>query len=110
MEESYGEGPATHTGPESCAVDREVEGEALTGVRAGWVCNSEKGTSRAPTHFGPCGRQHLGRRSRLTVWGPTESKTPRMCGNTSRETREVSCSPTEDGAVGRIGKSEDARR
>jgi len=35
MEESYGEGLATHTGPESCAVNREVGGEALTGVRAG---------------------------------------------------------------------------
>ena len=36
MEESYGEGLATHTGPESCADIREVGGEALTGVRAGW--------------------------------------------------------------------------
>jgi hypothetical protein len=36
MEESYGEGLATRTGPESCAVGREVGGEALTGVRAGW--------------------------------------------------------------------------
>ena len=26
MEVSYGEGPATHTGPESCAVGREVGG------------------------------------------------------------------------------------
>jgi hypothetical protein len=34
MKESYGEGLATHTGPESCAVDREVGGEALTGVGA----------------------------------------------------------------------------
>ncbi len=31
MKESYGEGLATHAGPESCAVDREVGGEALTG-------------------------------------------------------------------------------
>ena len=30
MEDSYGEGLAIHTGPESCAVDREVGGEALT--------------------------------------------------------------------------------
>jgi len=35
MKESYGEGVATHAGPESCAVDREDQGEALTGVRAG---------------------------------------------------------------------------
>ena len=31
MKESYGEGLATHAGPESCAFDREVGGEALTG-------------------------------------------------------------------------------
>jgi RNA-directed DNA polymerase len=110
MQESYGEGPATHTGPESCAVGREAGGEALTGVRAGRVLSSEMPTSGAPTHLGLCGRRYLGRRSRLTVWGPAESKAPRMHGNTSRENREVSCLPAADGAGGRIGKSQDARR
>lgn len=33
----YGEGVATHTGPESCVRDRKVTGEALTGDRAGPV-------------------------------------------------------------------------
>jgi RNA-directed DNA polymerase len=37
MKESYGEGVATHTGPESCVEGRKVLDEALTGVRAGWV-------------------------------------------------------------------------
>jgi RNA-directed DNA polymerase len=37
MKESYGEGVAIHTGPESCAGGCEASGEALTGVRAGWV-------------------------------------------------------------------------
>ena len=41
MEVSYGEGVATHTGPESCATDREVWGEALPGVRAGRVSSRE---------------------------------------------------------------------
>jgi hypothetical protein len=41
MEVSYGEGVATHTGPESCATGREVWGEALTGVRAGRVSSRE---------------------------------------------------------------------
>lgn len=37
MEVPYGAGVATHTGPESCAVVREGDGEALTGdVRAGY--------------------------------------------------------------------------
>ena len=31
MKESHGEGLATHAGPESCAVGREADGEALTG-------------------------------------------------------------------------------
>ena len=35
MQVHYGEGVANHTGPESCAVYREVCGEALTGERIG---------------------------------------------------------------------------
>src|SRR6266567_7830314 len=95
MEESYGEGLATHTGPESCAVGREVGGEALTGVRAGWLLSSENTACGAPTHLGLCGRQHLLRRSRLTEWGPAESKNPGMYGTILRENWEVSCSPAE---------------
>ncbi len=38
MQESYGEGLAVHTGPESCAADRE----ALTGGRAGRVYSRER--------------------------------------------------------------------
>ena len=41
MKESYGKGVATHAGPESCAVAREGEGEALTGGRAGQVLSRE---------------------------------------------------------------------
>jgi RNA-directed DNA polymerase len=41
----YGEGVATHTGPESCTGGREVVGEALTGERAGQVFS---GVSKFP--------------------------------------------------------------
>jgi RNA-directed DNA polymerase len=41
MRESYGEGLATHTGPESCIVVRKDAGEALTGVRVGRVLSRE---------------------------------------------------------------------
>src|SRR5712691_9965583 len=41
MQESYGKGVATHTGPESCVVARKGEGEALTGGRAGQVLSRE---------------------------------------------------------------------
>ncbi len=40
MRESYGEGVASRTGPESCAAVREGVGEALTGVLAGQVLSS----------------------------------------------------------------------
>jgi hypothetical protein len=43
MRESYSEGLASHADPESCAGDREVVGEALTGAHAGWVWSSEIG-------------------------------------------------------------------
>ena len=41
MRVSYGEGLANHTGSESCVGVREGAGEALTGVRAGWVLSLE---------------------------------------------------------------------
>ena len=41
MKVSYGEGVATHTGPESCANVREGRGEALTGERVGQALSRE---------------------------------------------------------------------
>ena len=41
MKKSYDEGVASHVGPESCAVVRKDQGEALTGVRAGRVLSRE---------------------------------------------------------------------
>jgi RNA-directed DNA polymerase len=45
------EGLAIHSGPESCAVTREGDGEALTGVRAGQPLSRDSHTSRGPTRF-----------------------------------------------------------
>ena len=42
MKEPYGEGVASHTGPESCVAARKGVGEALTGVRAGRVLSRER--------------------------------------------------------------------
>ena len=74
MEVSYGEGVATHTGPESCAVDREVGGEALTGERAGRVLSREiheplQGADAVEV----CGRPHWTRRQRETRPGGEET-------------------------------------
>lgn len=41
MKESYGEGVANHTGPESCGGTRKGSDEALTGVRTGRVWSRE---------------------------------------------------------------------
>ncbi|MGH9460490.1 MAG: hypothetical protein ACRD1X_04700, partial [Vicinamibacteria bacterium] len=72
MEESYGEGPATHTGPESCAVDREVGGEALTGGGAGRVSSREiVDNSGVPTSW----RQAEGHTNRVAT--ARRERTPR---------------------------------
>jgi hypothetical protein len=42
----YGEGVATHTGPESCGCGREATREALTGVRTGRVWSGESDVVR----------------------------------------------------------------
>lgn len=41
MQESYSEGLAIHTGPESCGYAGNGLFEALTGVHAGWVLSRE---------------------------------------------------------------------
>jgi len=52
MKESYGEGVAIHTGPESCGGGSNAMAEALTGVRAGRVLSREiLLKSRVPTSW-----------------------------------------------------------
>ena len=110
MKESYGEGVATHTGPESCVAAREGGREALTGVRAGRVFSRERKLLRDADAVEEGGRPHPARRNRQTRWSPARSKTLWMPGHTSRENRESPWSPVADGAPGRIGKSKDVRR
>ena len=110
MKESYVEGPATHSGPESCAAAREGRGEALTGVRAGRVLSREISLLRGADAVRRSGRPHPVRRYCETHRDPARSETPCTYGNTSRENREIPCPPVADGAAGRIGKSEDAPR
>ena len=112
MRVSYGEGLATHTGPESCAVDREVGGEALTGECAGRVLSREisgfqlRGADVVDTG----GRPHRLRRYRKTQADPARSETPSTHGSISHGNREISRPPAARGAAGRIGKSKDTRR
>ena len=110
MKESYDEGLATHTGPESCVAAREGGDEALTGVRAGRVFSRERNLLRGADAVKESGRQYSTHRYREMRRNPARSETPCTYGNTSHENREVLCSPAADGAVGCVGKSEDARR
>jgi hypothetical protein len=48
MKESYGEGPASHTGPEPCVDRREAAGEALTGIHADQPLRAEINPSGVP--------------------------------------------------------------
>ena len=110
MKESYVEGLATHGGPKSCAIAREGDGEALTGVRAGRVLSRESKSLRGADAVGGGGRQHPGRRYREAQRDPARSETPSTYGNTSRGNREIPSPPAADGAAGRVGKSKDVRR
>ncbi len=110
MQESYGEGLASHTGPESCAGVCEGTGEALTGVvQAGYGAAKTFQLQDADAVV-TGGRPHTPRRYRKTRGGPARSKPPSMYGHTSRENRESPGSPAVDGPAGRVGKSMDARR
>jgi RNA-directed DNA polymerase len=109
MKESYGEGIASPTGPESCVVVCEDGREALTGVRAGWVFSRETTSLRDADAVEEGGRPHPARRHCETRRSPARSQTPSMPGHTSRENRESPWLPVVDGTAGRVRKSTDAR-
>jgi RNA-directed DNA polymerase len=110
MQESYGEGVATHTGPESCGTAREGRAEALTRVRAGRVLSRERRFLRGADAVRTSGRLYPALRSRKKRRDPARSETPCTHGNISHENREVPSSPIAMVAVGRIGKFKDTRR
>ena len=110
MKESYGEGLATHTDPESCGAACEGGVEALTGARAGRVFSRERHFLRGADAVRRSGRLHSACRYRETRRDPARSETLCTYGNTSHENREVLWSPAAAGVVGRVGKSTDGRR
>ena len=110
MEVSYSEGLANHAGSESCGVAREGGCEALTGEGAGRVFSREKSFLRDADAVRRGGRQHRMRRYCEAQTSPARSQTPSTYRNISHGNREVPRFPMAEGAVGRIGKSEDTRR
>ena len=93
MKESYGEDLASHTGPESCTVIRKADCEALTGVCAGGLLSREILIIRGADAVPASGRQHRRPRHGKRSGDLARSKNPCMHRNTSRENREVPCSP-----------------
>ena len=110
MKESYGEGVASHTDPESCGAGREARVEALTGARAGRVFSRERIFLRGADAVRRSGRPHPARRYREARWDPARSETPGTYGSTSHENREIHWLPAAMAAAGRVGKFKDTRR
>ena len=110
MQKSYECELATHIGPESCGAAREGGVEALTRERAGRVYSRVSQTLRDADAVGESGRRHPVHRYREVQRSPARSQTPCTYGSTSNGNREIPGSPRAAVALGRIGKSKDARR
>ena len=88
MKESYGEGVATHTGPESCVGVREGVGEALTGVRAGQSLSREIRVLRGA---------HAVQKAEGNMESAAKARRP----STSRGLRPCACTETHHTGSGR---------
>src|SRR5271154_6617101 len=105
MKESYGEGLAIHTGPESCGAARKGGVEALTGERAGRVFSRVRNSLRDADAVRRSGRLHRVHRYREVCQSPARSETPCTYADTSLGNREIPSSPKAAVVLGRIGKS-----
>lgn len=108
MKESYGEGLAIHTGPESCGDISNDIAEALTGVRAGQVLSREiLFTSGVPTLWdnaeGNIGYIVIARYIRTPRGRRPCARTETPYTGTGRSHACV----VVEGTEGRIGKSKD---
>jgi RNA-directed DNA polymerase len=104
MQESYGEGPASHPDPESCGSGRKASAEALTGAHAGQPSSCEIRSSGMPTLLSEAeGHTASGAHGEPPA-DPAQSKTLRMRGNSSHGNREIPTSSAADGSADRSGK------
>ena len=89
MQVSASEGLANHTVPESCADVHEGIGEALTGVRIGWVLSRENNTLGTPTLCIEWKATWPGAPARAPG-RPGAVVDPSMCASSLRGNREIS--------------------
>jgi len=105
----YGEGRAHHTGPEPCAVDRGVGGEASAGGGIGQPLSRERilipGADDVPVSEGHTDRRNSAR----TVW-PGVVLDPGMCSSSPRGNREISCPSGALAPPDRVGKARSRSR
>src|SRR4029450_8249039 len=93
MEESHGEGPASHPDPESCVDGRKAGGEALTGAHAGQPSSCEIRSSGVPTPLSEAEGNTDGSVNREPPPAPAQSKTLYTLGNSSHGNREIPTPP-----------------
>jgi len=110
MRESHAEGPATHSGPESCGHGREAAPEALTGERVGRVLSRERnkvpGAQAVRKVEGNTNRPALARGGGLgAVEDPSHART-----HLAREPGGPASARGRMVPWGRGGKSKDATR
>jgi hypothetical protein len=105
----YTEGVVNHSGPKSCAVAREGDGEALTGVRIGQPSSRENGfLFRTPT------RSLTWKATRRDAPAQASSRSgvvldPGMCARSSYGNREI-LGLSGDAPPDRIGKARSRSR
>jgi hypothetical protein len=119
MKELYGEGLATHADPAPCAGSRKGAGEALAGAHAGRAIEPRKQLLPGADVVTLGGRQDEPARNSKHGFDLARSKNSGSRGGDGRgcmrgvsmcENREIPCSPSADGAVGRDGKAKAVTR
>jgi RNA-directed DNA polymerase len=108
MKESYRQGVANQSDPESCVGRGDIADEAWTGARAGRVLSSEITQSGRPTLSSEAEGNTKAGANAKSVEAPAESETPGMSGNSMRENREAPEASVRDGSADRSGNA--ARR
>ena len=100
---------ANHVVPESCAMHREAQREALTGVRIGQPLSHDRSLSRVPTLFHLRKATRMGASTQALV-RPGVVVDPGMCARSVHGNREISGLTGRSIGLARIGKARSRSR